>query len=78
MVHPDTGETIPVPYRMSFFVPANVPICVGMVLSGGGVRARSKAVPAGFLQLPAPRTYTPASTRPVHTSSLLHNCSGNG
>jgi len=32
-VHPDTGETIPRPFRMSGYVPFNGPICVAMVAS---------------------------------------------
>lgn len=70
MVHPDTGETIPAPYRMSFFVPANVPICVGMVLSGGGVCAQSEVVSAGSLQRP-----TSAHTRTRAALCKLPACS---
>lgn len=33
IVHPTIGEKIALPWRMSFFVPANVPICAGMVLT---------------------------------------------
>ena len=40
VIHPDTGEVIPVPFRMSFFVFANVPICVGMLLTAPTVRGR--------------------------------------
>ena len=32
-LHPDTGETIPHPFRMSGYVPFNGPICVAMVAS---------------------------------------------
>ena len=32
-LHPDTGETIPRPFRMSGFVPYNGPICVSMIAS---------------------------------------------
>jgi sideroflexin-5 len=32
-VHPDTGEFIPLPFRMSGYVPFNGPICVAMVAS---------------------------------------------
>jgi hypothetical protein len=32
-VHPDTGEIIPRPFRMSGFVPYNGPICVSMIAS---------------------------------------------
>jgi len=32
-IHPDTGEVIPRPFRMSGFVPYNGPICVSMVAS---------------------------------------------
>lgn len=32
-VHPDTGEIIPHPFRMSGYVPFNGPICVAMVVS---------------------------------------------
>jgi hypothetical protein len=32
-VHPDTGEIIPRPFRMSGYVPFNGPICVAMVAS---------------------------------------------
>jgi len=41
MVHPDTGEIIPYPFRMSFFAPANIPIAVGMVLFGQSVSCSS-------------------------------------
>jgi len=34
-LHPDTGEPIPLLFRMSMFMPANLPITAGM-LSGGG------------------------------------------
>jgi hypothetical protein len=32
-LHPDTGDVIPAPFRMSGFVPFNGPICVSMVAS---------------------------------------------
>ena len=32
-LHPDTGETIPRPFRMSGYVPYNGPICVSMIAS---------------------------------------------
>ena len=32
-VHPDTGEIVPLPFRMSGYVPFNGPICVAMVSS---------------------------------------------
>lgn len=32
-VHPDTGEIIPWPTRISSFVPTNVPIMIGILLS---------------------------------------------
>lgn len=32
-LHPDTGATIPLPFRMSGYVPFNGPICVAMVAS---------------------------------------------
>ena len=32
-LHPDTGEFIPLPFRMSGYVPFNGPICVAMVAS---------------------------------------------
>lgn len=32
-VHPDTGDIIPRPFRMSGYVPYNGPICVAMVAS---------------------------------------------
>lgn len=34
--HPDTGEVIPRVFRMSMFMPANLPISAGMLLSGTG------------------------------------------
>ena len=37
-IHPDTGETIPLFFRMSFFMPSNLPITAGMLLSGTGMR----------------------------------------
>jgi len=33
-IHPDTGDTIPLLFRMSLFMPANLPITAGMLLSG--------------------------------------------
>jgi len=33
-LHPDTGEIIPHPFRMSGFLPFNGPICVAMIASG--------------------------------------------
>lgn len=38
-VHPDTNEIIPAPFRMSAFVPANIPIVAGMVVAPPTVRA---------------------------------------
>ncbi len=35
-VHPDTGDTIPLVFRMSTFMPSNLPITAGMLLSGTG------------------------------------------
>mmetsp|Transcript_3795 Transcript_3795/g.11727 ORF Transcript_3795/g.11727 Transcript_3795/m.11727 type:complete len:332 (-) Transcript_3795:34-1029(-) len=32
IIHPDTGETVPMPFRMSGFVPFGVPIVVGLLL----------------------------------------------
>ncbi|TDH68051.1 hypothetical protein CCR75_003817 [Bremia lactucae] len=32
-VHPQSGETIPALFRLSAFVPVNIPICVGMLLA---------------------------------------------
>uniref|UniRef100_A0AAV1V642 Sidoreflexin n=2 Tax=Peronospora matthiolae TaxID=2874970 RepID=A0AAV1V642_9STRA len=32
-VHPQTGETVPAVFRLSAFVPVNIPICVGMLLA---------------------------------------------
>ena len=34
--HPDTGEVVPLPFRMSMFMPSNLPISAGMLLSGPG------------------------------------------
>lgn len=39
-VHPDTGEEIPWYFRMSSFVPVNVPIAAGMVLFGSNPAAQ--------------------------------------
>jgi len=36
-LHPDTKEVIPVPFRVSAFVPANIIICLGMLLPGAGL-----------------------------------------
>jgi len=33
MVHPQTESVIPLPFRMAAFVPVNIPICAGMLLS---------------------------------------------
>lgn len=33
-IHPDTGEFIPLPFRMSMFMPVNLPVTGGMILSG--------------------------------------------
>ncbi|KAF1334752.1 hypothetical protein FI667_g1677, partial [Globisporangium splendens] len=32
-VHPQTGETLPLYFRLSAFVPVNIPICAGMILA---------------------------------------------
>jgi sideroflexin-5 len=32
-VHPDTGDIVPLPFRMSGFVPFNGPVCVSMMLA---------------------------------------------
>lgn len=36
-LHPDTGKKIPALFRISAFVPANIVICMGILLPGGGV-----------------------------------------
>jgi tricarboxylate carrier len=35
IIHPDTGEKVILPFRMSAFVPVNIPIVVGMINSTG-------------------------------------------
>jgi hypothetical protein len=35
-IHPDTGEVVPLVFRMSTFMPSNLPITAGMLLSGPG------------------------------------------
>uniref|UniRef100_A0A6B2LBG6 Sidoreflexin n=1 Tax=Arcella intermedia TaxID=1963864 RepID=A0A6B2LBG6_9EUKA len=37
ILHPDTNEIIPLPFRVSAFVPANTLICLGMLLPGAGI-----------------------------------------
>ena len=37
-IHPDTGQSIPMLFRMSFFMPSNLPITAGMLLSGTGMQ----------------------------------------
>jgi hypothetical protein len=37
-VHPQTGEIVPAVFRMSSFVPVNIPICGGMLLAPPTVR----------------------------------------
>jgi hypothetical protein len=37
-IHPDTGDEIPLLFRMSLFMPANLPITAGMLLSGTGLQ----------------------------------------
>lgn len=32
-IHPDTNEPIPMPMRVTFFIPANIPISLGMIFS---------------------------------------------
>ncbi|KAJ3337824.1 Sideroflexin-5 [Gonapodya sp. JEL0774] len=36
VIHPDTGLPIPLPFRMSFFTPSNLPIILGMLSSPPG------------------------------------------
>lgn len=36
-IHPDTGDRIPLPFRMSMFMPVNLPVSGGMLLSGPGL-----------------------------------------
>ena len=36
-IHPDTGEIVPLPFRMAGYVPFNGPICVAMMASTGTV-----------------------------------------
>ena len=38
IIHPDTGEKVPLLFRMSFFAPANVPTVAGMILGSSTVR----------------------------------------
>jgi hypothetical protein len=37
-IHPDTGEKIFLPFRLSAFVPLNVLICAGLVMPNPSVR----------------------------------------
>lgn len=37
-MHPQTGETVPAAFRLSAFMPVNIPICVGMLLAAPTVR----------------------------------------
>lgn len=37
IIHPDTGKKIPAAFRISGFVPANILICMGMLLPGAGL-----------------------------------------
>lgn len=32
-IHPDTGNVIPMPMRITFFLPANIPISMGFLFS---------------------------------------------
>jgi hypothetical protein len=34
VLHPDTQEPVPLLFRMSMFMPANLPVTAGMLLSG--------------------------------------------
>ncbi|GAM18850.1 hypothetical protein SAMD00019534_020250 [Acytostelium subglobosum LB1] len=36
-IHPDTGETIPLPFRMCSFLPINVVICAGLLLPNASI-----------------------------------------
>ena len=38
MVHPQSKEMIPLAFRMAAFVPINIPICAGMLLSAPTVK----------------------------------------
>ena len=38
-LHPDTGDTIPLPFRMSGYLPFNAPICVAMITTAGSTPA---------------------------------------
>lgn len=40
VVHPDTGERVPAPFRMCAFMPVNLPITAGMLLSPPGGTAQ--------------------------------------
>lgn len=37
VLHPDTGEKIPAVARMAAFIPANVPICAGMLIPNASI-----------------------------------------
>lgn len=53
VLHPDTGAPIPLPFRMAAFMPSNLPIVAGMLLSGAGAgqlvfQALNQSYNAGF------------------------------
>ncbi|KAH8920161.1 tricarboxylate carrier [Atractiella rhizophila] len=38
-IHPDTGKPVPLPFRMSAFVPTNMIICLGMLMPNATLRS---------------------------------------
>lgn len=38
-IHPDTGKPVPLPFRMSAFVPTNLVVCAGMLMPNPSMRS---------------------------------------
>jgi hypothetical protein len=60
-LHPDTGEPVFLPFRMSCFVLSNLVVTAGMLTPGLGVRLSSPARPSGLPQLTPPLPHRTAA-----------------
>lgn len=78
-VHPDTGEIVPRPFRMSGFLPFNGPICIGQIVSQstgalGECHRHFRTLPCATLLAP----FACCASRDRPRAPAAAQCSGTG